>query len=331
MNKNFTLNALFVFAMIMSAAFAGNVSAQIGGNCASDKITAAYAPEVSANVVISEVYGGSETGGVYNADFIELYNLSSAPVNISDWSIQYYTAGQINEGAPTHIAAIPDATILQPFSYYVIRVSPANRAGAALSCAALDASATFAETGIASDGGKIVLSSTSAALPNCTSTLNVVDRVGYGLTPVVCNETVNAGQPSVITSVQRRANTVDTDNNFTDFNTFAAPTPCGQLFAPTAATVSVGGRVTNAHGDGISRALIRMTDGAGVVRTTYTSSSGYYDFADVEVGQILIFDVKAKRYNFTQPTQVVSLTEELATVDFIAYYTSGKSRTLNGK
>lgn len=325
MRKNLISNALIVFAMIMSAAFAGNVSAQTGKNLVSSKITVAYAPEVAANVVINEVYGGSELpGNAYNADFIELYNNSAFPVNISDWSVQYYTAGQINGGAPTSTASIPDATILQAFSYYVIRVSPIRSSGASLPCATLNASATFAETGIASDAGKIVLSSTSADLPDCTSTLNVVDRVGYGLTPVVCNETTNAGQPSALTSVQRRVDIIDTDNNFADFNTFVAPTPCVQLSAPTAAMVNVGGRVTNADGRGISKALIRMTDGAGFVRMAYTTSSGYYNFPDVEAGQTLIFDVRAKRYNFTAPTQVVSLTEESTAVDFTAYYISGK-------
>lgn len=88
---------------------------------------------------------------------------------------------------------------------------------------------------------------------------------------------------------------------------------------PTAAMVNVGGRVTNAYGRGIFRALIRMTDGAGNVRSAYTTSFGYYNFPDVEVGQTLIFDVRAKRIIFTQPTQVVSLTEESTRVNFIAY------------
>ena len=89
--------------------------------------------------------------------------------------------------------------------------------------------------------------------------------------------------------------------------------------APTAAMVNVGGRVTTVRGRGISRALITMTDGAGVFRKTYTSNSGSYNFADVEVGQTLILDIKAKRYNFTEPTRVISLNEELTTLDFTAY------------
>lgn len=89
--------------------------------------------------------------------------------------------------------------------------------------------------------------------------------------------------------------------------------------APTAATVNVGGRVTNSKNRGIARATVSMTDGSGNRFVAYTNSFGYYRFDDVEVGQTLIFDVRAKGYNFTQPTQLVSLNEEATTIDFKAY------------
>ncbi len=88
---------------------------------------------------------------------------------------------------------------------------------------------------------------------------------------------------------------------------------------PTAASVSVAGRVTTANRRGISRALVRMTDSTGIVRTTYTNTFGYYSFDGVQVGQTVIFDVRSKRYNFTQPTQVVSLDGNSSRVNFTAY------------
>ncbi len=91
------------------------------------------------------------------------------------------------------------------------------------------------------------------------------------------------------------------------------------LLRPTAAAVSVAGRVRNAFGRGINRALVTMTDSRGVTRTAYTNSFGYYSFADVEVGQTVIFDVRSKRYNFTQPTQVISLDGNSSRVNFTAY------------
>ncbi len=88
---------------------------------------------------------------------------------------------------------------------------------------------------------------------------------------------------------------------------------------PTAAMTNVSGRVTTATGRGISRALVRMTDNSGAVRTAYTTSFGYYSFQDIEAGQTLILEVRAKARNFTEPTRVVSLYGELASIDFIAY------------
>jgi hypothetical protein len=93
----------------------------------------------------------------------------------------------------------------------------------------------------------------------------------------------------------------------------------GCAYRPSAAMTNVSGRVTTANGRGISRALVRMTDSSGVVRAVYTTPFGYYRFQDVEVGQTLILEVKAKAYNFTEPTKVVSLNEELAAIDFIAH------------
>ncbi len=88
---------------------------------------------------------------------------------------------------------------------------------------------------------------------------------------------------------------------------------------PTAGMVDVGGRVRDSRGRGISRVLIIMTDGVGVVHTTYTTLFGYYTFTDIQVGNTFILEVKAKRYNFTQPTQVISLSGESRTVNFTAY------------
>jgi hypothetical protein len=48
----------------------------------------------SANVVISQVYGGGgNSGATYKNDFIELFNRGTAPVDLSGWSVQYASSG----------------------------------------------------------------------------------------------------------------------------------------------------------------------------------------------------------------------------------------------
>ena len=45
---------------------------------------------VSTSVVISQVYGGGgNSGATLKNDFIELYNLSSATVDVTGWTVQY--------------------------------------------------------------------------------------------------------------------------------------------------------------------------------------------------------------------------------------------------
>lgn len=84
--------------------------------------------------------------------------------------------------------------------------------------------------------------------------------------------------------------------------------------APTAANVSVGGRVTVGK-NGLSRARVTLTDMNGETRTVLTSSFGYFRFDEVTVGETYIIYVTHKRYIFAP--QVVNIVEELTDLDFI--------------
>jgi hypothetical protein len=55
--------------------------------------------------------------------------------------------------------------------------------------------------------------------------------------------------------------------------------------APTAASVSVSGRVMTASGRGIRNVIITMTDSQGNERTATTSSVGYYRFDNIAAGK----------------------------------------------
>lgn len=86
-----------------------------------------------------------------------------------------------------------------------------------------------------------------------------------------------------------------------------------QDLAPSAASVNVGGRVLTPDGNGLTNARILLTDMRGETRTAISSAFGYYRFNEVEVGQIYIFTVVSKRYEFA--AQVLEATENL---DFTA-------------
>lgn len=91
-----------------------------------------------------------------------------------------------------------------------------------------------------------------------------------------------------------------------------------QALVPTAAQVEVGGRVMAADGNGIRNVMITMTNAQGNTRTDLSSSFGYYRFSDVSVGETYIFTITAKRYSFSQPTQVRNITEATEDINFVA-------------
>jgi len=113
--------------------------------------------------------------------------------------------------------------------------------------------------------------------------------------------------------------TATRNNALTLNNTALATSQFRQSLAPTAATVSVGGRVLTASGRGIINVVITMTDSAGNVRTTVSTESGYYRFDDVEVGDTYVLSVRGKRYTFSNASQVMNINEETSDINFIGY------------
>lgn len=99
-------------------------------------------------------------------------------------------------------------------------------------------------------------------------------------------------------------------NNHTFDVGFAAP--------PTAANVSVEGRVILSAGNGVRNALVILTEADGTQRTAVTGSFGYYRFDDIEAGQTVVVSIRSRRFTFNPSSRVVSLTDNVADLDFIA-------------
>ena len=112
---------------------------------------------------------------------------------------------------------------------------------------------------------------------------------------------------------QALAGTVSTNSPFTVRSGFFTP----EVFTPTAAGVSVSGRVRMINGKGIRNVLITLTESDGTTRVTLSGFSGSYRFSEVAAGQTVILNATAKRFTFSQPTQVLSLTGDESGIDFI--------------
>lgn len=85
---------------------------------------------------------------------------------------------------------------------------------------------------------------------------------------------------------------------------------------PTAAAVSIGGRVLTNDGRGLAKARVTLTAQSGETRELLTSSFGYYRFTDVAAGQSVILTVVSKRYRFAP--QIVSVTDDLTDLNLTA-------------
>ena len=103
-----------------------------------------------------------------------------------------------------------------------------------------------------------------------------------------------------------------TNTNATDYSI--------NVTSPTAAAVTVSGRVVTAKGArGIRSAVVTMTDQDGTVRYATTSTFGYFRFADVPAGQTYIFNIRAKRFTFGENTIVRYLNGDTDDLVFTAY------------
>lgn len=83
--------------------------------------------------------------------------------------------------------------------------------------------------------------------------------------------------------------------------------------APTAAGVSVAGRVRTPNGRGLTNAFVSLTDAGGNRRSARTTAFGYFHFEDVAAGETYIVEVNSKRYRFAP--QVLSINQDIADLE----------------
>ena len=169
--------------------------------------TCVVVPQATAAVdgstaVISEVYGGGgNKGAPFTNDFIELYNPTNSPIDLTGWSVEYFSS-KGNSGGKTALSGSIPAS-----GHYLIQE---GGGGTGEPLPTPDAEGSLNMSG---SKGSVKLYDASGA---------EVDVVGYGAA------SISEGSPtpalSNTTSAQRNAAGADTDDNSADFST-GAPTP----------------------------------------------------------------------------------------------------------
>ena len=172
-------------------------------------------PPPVTSVTISQVYGGGgNSGATFTHDFIELFNKSASPVNVTGWSVQYASAA----GSSWQTTALSGT--IQPGRYYLVQ----QAAGAGGSVALPAPNATGGIAMSATAGKVAVVASTVALTGTCPAGSPIVDFVGFG-TANCFEGAAAAPAPSNTNAIHRAGGGgIDTENNAADFST-ASPTP----------------------------------------------------------------------------------------------------------
>lgn len=175
----------------------------------------------TANLVISQVYGGGgNSGALYTNDFVEVFNRGTATVNfaVTPYSIQYAGATSNFGSNKTDLTS----GIIAPGKYFLVQLASGGATGAALPAA--DASGGI---NMAATAGKVALIVGTTALnaASCPTGATVSDLVGYGTTADCFEGLGSAPAPSATAADFRKADgCTDTDDNAADF-LVSAPSP----------------------------------------------------------------------------------------------------------
>ncbi|MDF2419904.1 ExeM/NucH family extracellular endonuclease, partial [Trueperella pyogenes] len=180
-------------------------------------VPAAAAPD-GKNVVISEVYTYGDSKGNEYRDYVELYNPTDAPIDVSGWSVQYFSK---NQKAASELVNL-DGEIAAG-GYYLVLGSDTSKQG--YKELKSDAQGNFK---IAQKDGFVALVNHHEKLTriagDVTGRNGFIDAVGFGKSDKFENESASTRGMKSSLSLNRDEKGTDTDNNSADFS-LKTPTP----------------------------------------------------------------------------------------------------------
>jgi hypothetical protein len=180
-------------------------------------VSAAPASVVSpGDVLISEFRTRGPNGG--NDEFIELYNRTSSPIDISGWEIH-----ASNSSASTGVrATIPSITVLQPGQYYLVTNSATGGYSGSTS-----PNLTYG-TGVTNDGGIAITLADDTVIDQVGMSVGSAYKEGTPLAPLASD--TDQGYERELGGASDSC--VDSDDNNSDFNLLNPSSPKNQSSIP---------------------------------------------------------------------------------------------------
>lgn len=270
----------------------------------------------SAQVVISQVYGGGgNTGGIYTNDFIELYNRGTVAQSLNGWSVQYASS----TGSSWAVTTLPNVTI-QPGKYYLIQQAAGANTIAALPTPDLDAvtctctvsggASPSPQAGIAMAGtnGKVILVNTTVAETTTNPTgAQIIDKVGYGSANGFEGAAATAALSNSTAAIRNNAGCSDSNDNGADF-TVGTPVARNGATATNTCNLAVGENVIsglNVYPNPVKNGIFYITTDANAERTVTV-----FDIVGKQVLNTTTSESAINVANLNSGVYMVQITEE---------------------
>ncbi|PJI93839.1 ExeM/NucH family extracellular endonuclease [Luteimicrobium subarcticum] len=193
----------------------------------------------AGHVVVSEAYlSGGSANAPFRTKFVELYNPTSAAVDVSGWSVQYRSA----TGTAASTSSVPLTGSIAPHAHYLVAGGSNGTVGAELpapdaSGAALNPSGSAGTIALVTTTDKVTLP-TGSVVGDVARGAKVVDLLGYGTSNTFETAAVTGLPSSNATpgSLTRTDPSSDGDANAADFAFGSAVTPENSASSPTTPT-----------------------------------------------------------------------------------------------
>jgi hypothetical protein len=272
---------------------------------------------LGGEIIINEL--DSDTPSTDVAEFVELFDGGSGNTPLDGYVVVFFNGGAANDAS--YAAFDLDGFATNADGYFTLGNSAVPGVDLIFPNSSLqngpDAVAIFAANG--------------SDFPNGTpiTATNIRDAIVYANSTTIdagLLVLLNAGQAQVnenalasgqTVSMQRVPNGLGGARNTNTYQVLP-PTPDGPALSPTAASLVLSGRVTNASGQGIRGALITV-EGGGLEspRVALSSSFGYFGVEGLAIGTYLI-TIHSKGHIFADPSRSVMLADNLSGFDFVA-------------